>query len=82
MAKKKTYQIMFFDRTTAGLFLYELRMWGVHESRYALNKYTFTTKNQNVIDVCTESFKPEIYKIEEAPAQSLETLSAEDAREG
>jgi len=70
MAKQNTYRITFGDRTDAGLFLYELRMWGVHESRYSLSKYSFTTKDKNVMDVCTESFAETRYTIEELPTAS------------
>lgn len=60
---RKIYHITFKSRTAVGLFLYELRMWGVKGTRYTVNDLTVSTKNTNVVDVATESFAASEYAI-------------------
>lgn len=60
---RKVYKITFKSRTAVGLFLYELRMWGVRDTRFGVNDLTVTTKDSNVVDVCTESVAASQYSI-------------------
>lgn len=60
---RKIYHIKFKTRTAVGLFLYELRMWGVKGTRYIVNELTVSTKDANVVDVATESFAASEYAI-------------------
>lgn len=60
----KAKRIIFETREKVGVFLFELRMWGVRESQYSVYcDYSVATRNPNVIDVATETFRTTDFRI-------------------
>jgi len=60
--KKKTYIITISSHMEK--LLYELNCCGVKKSLYQVEGNTIITKDNNVVDVVTETFHPDLYKIE------------------
>lgn len=72
----KLHKIQFQSREAIGVFLFELKMWGVKESRYATRSdYSVITKDVNVIDVCTETFASSMFMTE--PVTSKQGINGE-----
>lgn len=64
MAKNK--RIKFINEQVLAQFLLALARWGVNDSRWHLGSddLSVVTKDPNVIDVCTETFKPYAFTVE------------------
>jgi len=63
--KKKQYRIELVNRFALNKFLHELSAWGVATSLYQVDGLSVITKNNNVIDVATETFAKQFISIKE-----------------
>lgn len=62
---RKSYIIQIINKSAYDHFLKELREWQVPNSHYLKNdeQLRVATTRSNVVDVCTESLKPDFFNI-------------------